>query len=173
MVVMGVVEHALAGNASQACPRLEGRAVAMLPHAGASLVEPAFQALRRLQDGGFRAPITAPARPDRRSSSIAQLLFNLHPGRPDGRGASNPLTWRPSAVTPGIAGLLTYALIYLASAQALRGEFLDAMASAEKGCAHRDPTSGRPALDRPADLPPRRCWPPSPVTRRRAWPLFP
>ena len=33
----------------------------------------------------------------------------------------------------GIAGLLTYALIYLASAQALRGEFLDAMASAEEG----------------------------------------
>ena len=33
----------------------------------------------------------------------------------------------------GIAGLLTYALIYLASAQLLRGEFLDATASAEEG----------------------------------------
>jgi DNA-binding CsgD family transcriptional regulator len=103
----------------------------MLPHAGASLVE-FLQAVRRLQDGDTRAPITPPARPDRRSSSVAQLLFDLIRG--------DLLDVRRDAAVmaaecrdTGIAGLLTYALIYLASAQALRGEFLDAMASAEEG----------------------------------------
>jgi DNA-binding CsgD family transcriptional regulator len=130
MMVMGAV-NMLWLNAGPACPQLEGRAVAMLPHAGASLVE-FLQAVRRLQDGDTRAPITAPARPDRRSSSVAQLLFDLIRG--------DLLDVRRDAAVmaaecrdTGIAGLLTYALIYLASAQALRGEFLDAMASAEEG----------------------------------------
>jgi hypothetical protein len=130
MMVMGAV-NMLWLNAGPACPQLEARAVAMLPHAGASLVE-FLQAVRRLQDGDTRAPITAPARPDRRSSSVAQLLFDLIRGdlldvRRD--AADMAAECRDT----GIAGLLTYALIYLASAQALRGEFLDAMASAEEG----------------------------------------
>jgi DNA-binding CsgD family transcriptional regulator len=129
-MVMGAV-NMLWLNAGPACPQLERRAVAMLPPAGASLVE-FLQAVRRLQDGDTRAPITAPARPDRRSSSVAQLLFDLIRGdlldvRRD--AADMAAECRDT----GIAGLLTYALIYLASAQALRGEFLDAMASAEEG----------------------------------------
>jgi DNA-binding CsgD family transcriptional regulator len=129
MMVMGAV-NMLWLNAGPACPPLERRAAAMLPPAAAGLVE-FLQAVRRLQDGDARAPITAPARPDRRSSSVAQLLFDLIRG--------DLLDLRRDAADlaaecrdTGIAGMLTYALIYLASAQLLRGEFLDATASAEE-----------------------------------------
>jgi DNA-binding CsgD family transcriptional regulator len=103
----------------------------MLPPAGASLVE-FLQAVRRLQDGDTQPPVTAPVGQDRRSSSVADLFFDLIRG-------DVPAVRRDAANTAaecrdtGIAGLLTYALIYLASAQLLLGEFLDAMASAEEG----------------------------------------
>ena len=77
-------------NAGPARLELERRAAAMLPPAGASLV--AFiQAVRRLQDGDTRAPITAPARPDRRSlaffAGLSQMSFDVIRGDVSGRPA--------------------------------------------------------------------------------------
>jgi DNA-binding CsgD family transcriptional regulator len=118
-------------NAGPARPDLEHRAAAMLPPAGARLVE-FLQAVRRLQDGDTRVPITAPARPDPLALPVAQLFFELIRGNVPAvrhRAASMAAECRDT----GMAALLAYALIYLASAQGLDGEFLDAIASAEEG----------------------------------------
>jgi DNA-binding CsgD family transcriptional regulator len=129
-MVLGAV-NMLWLNAGPARPDLERRAAAMLPPTGASLVE-FLQAVQRLQDGDIRASITAPARPDRRSSSVAQMFFDVIRG--------DLLAVRRDAADltadcrdTGFVGLLPYVLIHLASAQDLRGEFLDAIASAEEG----------------------------------------
>ncbi len=122
-------------NAGPPRPELERRAAAMLPPAGASLVK-FIQAVRRLQDGNAHAPITAPARPDRRSlpffAGLSQLGFDVV------RGDVLALRCRAADMVAecrdaGMVGLLAFTLVYLANAQLLQGEFLDAMASAEEG----------------------------------------
>lgn len=118
-------------NAGPACPQLERRAAAMLPPAEASLVD-FLQAVVRLEDGDTRAPIAVPARPARRPSWVTRLFFDFIRG-------DLLAVWRDAADMAaeyrdtGILGWLTYALMYLASAQLLCGEFLDATASAEEG----------------------------------------
>ena len=122
-------------NGGPARPDLERRAAAMLPPAEASLVE-FLHAVRRLQDGDTRAPVAVPARPDRRSLPLfarpARMFFDLIGG--------DVLAVRRRAVGTaaecrgaGVVSLLTDALVYLASAQCLVGEFLDAMATVEEG----------------------------------------
>jgi DNA-binding CsgD family transcriptional regulator len=118
-------------NGGPARPDLERRASAMLPPAGASLVE-FLQAVQRLQDGDTSAPITVPAGPDRRSLPVAQLFFDFIRGDVPAvrrRAASVAAECRDTETAAGLA----YALIYLATAQGLHGEFLDAIASAEEG----------------------------------------
>jgi DNA-binding CsgD family transcriptional regulator len=133
MVIQGV--NLLSLSAGPTDPELERRAAAMMPPAGAGIVE-FLQAVRRLQDGDTHALVTVPARPDRhplsRFDSISQLFFDgicgdvLALGR---RAADMAAECRDA----GAAGLLAYALAYLASAQWGYGEFLDAMANAEEG----------------------------------------
>jgi hypothetical protein len=108
-------------------PDLERRAAAMLPPAEAGLVE-FLQAVRRLQDGDTRAPVAVPARPDHRSSAFVNFIGgDLAAVR---RAAAGAAAWCRDA---GALGLLTSTLVYLASAQGLAGEFLDAMATVEEG----------------------------------------
>lgn len=122
-------------NAGPGRPDLERRAAAMLPPAGARLVE-SLQAVRRLQDGDTGGPVTIPATPDLAPLSffavISQLFFDITLGDVPAvrrRAADMAAECRDA----GVAGLLAYALVYLANAQLLRGEFLDAMASADEG----------------------------------------
>jgi DNA-binding CsgD family transcriptional regulator len=116
-------------------PELERRAAAMLPPAGARIVE-FLQAVRRVQDGGARAPITIPARlePDSLPSTtgIAQLAVDVIRGdvRAARRRAADVAAECRDA---GTVGMLVYALHYLANAQFMQGEILDATASAEEG----------------------------------------
>ena len=107
----------------------------MAPPVGAGLVE-FLQAVRRLQHGDIHAPVTVPAPPDHGSlpfvAGFSQLFFDFI------RGDVAAVGRRADAMTAecrdaGIAGLLAYALSYLADAQGLRGEFLDAIATAEEG----------------------------------------
>jgi DNA-binding CsgD family transcriptional regulator len=133
--VMTAAVHMLWLNAGPAHPELERRAAAITPPAGARLVE-FLQAVRRLQDGHTHTPITVPATPDPASlpffAGFSQLFFDFIRG-------DVPAVRRRAADTAaecraaGIAGLLAYALVYLAHAQLLHGEFLDAIASAEEG----------------------------------------
>jgi DNA-binding CsgD family transcriptional regulator len=127
--------HILWLAAGPAHPELERRAATMTPPVGARLV--AFlQAVRRLQDGDIYKPVTVPATPDHRSlpffAGFSQLFFDFVRGDVSavGRRAADMAA---ECRDTGIAGLLAYALVYLASAQGLRGEFLDAMATAEEG----------------------------------------
>jgi DNA-binding CsgD family transcriptional regulator len=133
MVIQAVVM--LWVNAGPARPELERRASAMLPPAGASMVE-FIQAVRRLQDGDSHAPITAPARPDRRSrpffAGLSQLSSDVV------RGDVQDLRCHAADMVAecrdaGMVGQLASTLFFLAEAQLLRGEFLDATASAEEG----------------------------------------
>ena len=125
-------------NAGPAPPReLEYRAAAILPPAAATLV--AFlQAVRQLQDSGPHGPISLPARTDldslpvTRFSRFSRMFFDLI------QGDAQAVHRRAAAMTAefrdtGSVGLLAYALTYLADAQGLCGEFLDATASAEEG----------------------------------------
>lgn len=133
-VVAGAV-HALWLNAGPAHPELERRAAAMTPPVGTRLVE-FLQAVRRLQDGDIHTPVTVPATLDHRSlpffAGLPQLFFDFVRGDVPavGRRAADMAAECRDA---GIAGVLAYALSYLADAQGLRGEFLDAMATAEEG----------------------------------------
>ena len=134
-VVLAEAVHVLWLNPGPADPDLEQRAAAMMPPVGARLVQ-FLQAVRRLQDGDVRAPVTVPATPDHRPVAVfggfSQLFFNFVRG-------DVPAVWRHAADTvaecrdAGMAGLLAYALLYLAHARFLRGEFLDAMATVEEG----------------------------------------
>jgi DNA-binding CsgD family transcriptional regulator len=116
---------------------LERRAAAMLPPAGARLLE-FLQAVRRLQDGDTETPVTVPAGLDHRSlpafarSSTHLLMFDVLTGDLPAlraRAADRAAEARETGMAAGLA----YALGYLARAQDLSGEFLDAMASAEEG----------------------------------------
>lgn len=122
-------------NTGEARPELERQAAAMLPPAGANLVE-FLQGVRRLQDGDTREPITVPARPDRRPlpffTGLSLLFFDLIRGDVLAI-ASRAGDMAAECRDAGIAGLLPYALDFLANGQLMRGEFLDAMASAEEG----------------------------------------
>jgi DNA-binding CsgD family transcriptional regulator len=127
--------HMLWLNAGTAHLELERRAAAMMPPAGARLVE-FLQAVRRLQDGDTHAPITVPATPGTGSlpflAEFSQFFFDMIRGdvsAVQSRAADMAAKCRDG----GMAGLLVYALSNLAIAQALRGEFLDATASAEEG----------------------------------------
>jgi DNA-binding CsgD family transcriptional regulator len=129
-MVLGAV-NMLSLNAGPGRPDLERRAATMLPPAEAKLVE-FLQAVRRLQDGDIGAPVTAPAKLDCRSLPVAQLFFDFIRGDVSAvrcRAADMAAEYRNTGTAAG----LTYALIYLASAQLLSGEFLDAIASAEEG----------------------------------------
>ena len=127
--------HILWLAAGPAHPELERRAAAMTPPVGARLVE-FLQAVRRLQDGDTDAPVTVPATPDPGSlpflAGFSQLFFDFVRGDVPavGRRAADVAA---ECRDTGIAGLLAYALSYLADAQGLRGEFLDAIATAEEG----------------------------------------
>src|SRR5262249_58686884 len=122
-------------DASPAHPELERRAAAVTPPGGARLVE-FLQAVRRLQDGDIHTPVTVPATPDHRPlpffAGFTQLFFDFVRGDVPavGRRAADMAA---ECRDTGIAGLLAYALSYLAEAQGLRGEFLDGMATAEEG----------------------------------------
>jgi DNA-binding CsgD family transcriptional regulator/transcriptional regulator with XRE-family HTH domain len=108
-------------------PDLERRAAAMLPPAEAGLVE-FLQGVRRLQDGDTRAPVAVPARPGCRSNPFFDFIGgDLLAIR---RAAAGGAAWCRDA---GAVGLLTVTLVYLATAQGLAGEFLDAMATVEEG----------------------------------------
>jgi DNA-binding CsgD family transcriptional regulator len=133
MMVVGAV-NMLWLNAGPACPDLERRAAATMPPAGAGLVE-FLQAVRRVQDGDTHAPITAQPRPGRHFAAVggvAQLFFDFIRGDllAAGPRASDLAAGCRDA---GVIGLLAHALIHLATAQLLHGEFLDAVASAEEG----------------------------------------
>jgi DNA-binding CsgD family transcriptional regulator len=134
-VLAGAV-HMLWLAAGPAHPELERRAAAMTPPVGARLVE-FLQAVRRLQDGDTGVPVTVPATPDPGplpflAARFSQLFFDFVRGDAPavGRRASDMAAECRDA---GIAGLLAYALVYLATAQLLHGEFLDAIATAEEG----------------------------------------
>lgn len=133
-VVLAEAVHILWLAAGPAHPELERRAAAMTP-VGARLVE-FLQAVRRLQDGDTDAPVTVPATPDPGSlpllARFSQLFFDFVRGDVPtvGRRAADMAAECRDA---GIAGLLAYALVYLATAQLLHGEFLDAIATAEEG----------------------------------------
>ncbi len=133
-VLAGAV-HMLWLAAGPAHPELERRAAAMTPPVGARLVE-FLQAVRRLQDGDTDVPVTVPATPDPGSlpflAGFSQLFFDFVRGDVSavGRRAADMAAECRDA---GIAGLLAYALVYLATAQGLHGEFLDAIATAEEG----------------------------------------
>jgi DNA-binding CsgD family transcriptional regulator len=134
-VMMTEAAHMLWLDAGLPRPDLERRAAAMMPPAGAGALK-FLEAVRRLQDGDTGTPVTVPARPDRGSLPYfawsSQLFFDIILGDVPAlrrRAVSLAAEFRDA----GMAGLLAYALAYLASAQALRGEFLDAMASAEEG----------------------------------------
>jgi DNA-binding CsgD family transcriptional regulator len=127
--------HLLWMNPGPERPELERRTAAMLPPAGARLVE-FLQAVRRLQDGDTGVPVTVPARPDPGSlpflAGFSQSFFDMIRGdvlAVQNRAAGMAAKCREG----GMAGLLAYALSNLAAAQALRGEYLDAMANAEEG----------------------------------------
>ncbi|HEX5290260.1 MAG TPA: AAA family ATPase, partial [Streptosporangiaceae bacterium] len=127
--------HMLWLDANPAHPELERRAAAMTPPVGARLVE-LLQAVRRLQDGDTDMPVTVPVTPDPGSlpffAGFSQLFFDFVRGDVSavGRRAAGMAAGCREA---GIAGLLAYALVYLAGAQLLHGEFLDAIATAEEG----------------------------------------
>jgi DNA-binding CsgD family transcriptional regulator len=133
--VLAEAVHILWLAAGPAHPELERRAAAMTPPVGARLVE-FLQAVRRLQDGDTDAPVTVPATPDPGSlpffAGFSQLFFDFVRGDVPavGRRAADMAAECRDA---GIAGLLAYALVYLATAQLLHGEFLDAIATAEEG----------------------------------------
>ena len=133
-VVLAEAVHILWLAAGPAHPELERRAAAMTP-VGARLVE-FLQAVRRLQDGDTDVPVTVPATPDPGSRPLlarfSQLFFDFVRGDVPavGRRAADMAAECRDA---GIAGLLAYALVYLATAQLLHGEFLDATATAEEG----------------------------------------
>jgi DNA-binding CsgD family transcriptional regulator len=133
-VLAGAV-HMLWLAAGPAHPELERRAAAMTPPVGARLVE-FLQAVRRLQDGDTDVPVTVPATPEPGSlpflAGFSQLFFDFVRGDVPavGRRAADMAAECRDA---GIAGLLAYALVYLAAAQLLHGEFLDAIATAEEG----------------------------------------
>jgi DNA-binding CsgD family transcriptional regulator len=133
MVILAV--NMLWLNAGPARPDLEHRAAAMLPPAGASLVE-FLQAIRRLQDGDTDAPVPVPAEPD---PGLAPSFAGLFPLFFDiARGDVPALRRHAADMTAecrdaGMAGLLAYALDFLATAQLMHGEFLDATAAAEEG----------------------------------------
>ena len=133
-VVLAEAVHILWLAAGPAHPELERRAAAMTP-VGARLVE-FLQAVRRLQDGDTDVPVTVPATPDSGSlpllARFSQLFFDFVRGDVPavGRRAADMAAECRDA---GIAGLLAYALVYLATAQLLHGEFLDATATAEEG----------------------------------------
>ena len=133
-VVLAEAVHILWLAAGPAHPELERRAAAMTP-VGARLVE-FLQAVRRLQDGDTDVPVTVPATPDPGSRPLlarfSQLFFDFVRGDVPavGRRAADMAAECRDA---GIAGLLAYALVYLATAQLLHGEFLDAIAAAEEG----------------------------------------
>ena len=133
--VLAEAVHILWLAAGPAHPELERRAAAMTPPVGARLVE-FLQAVRRLQDGDTDAPVTVPAMPDPGSlpffAGFSQLFFDFVRGDVPavGRRAADMAA---ECRDTGIAGLLAYALFYLADAQGLRGEFLDAIATAEEG----------------------------------------
>jgi DNA-binding CsgD family transcriptional regulator len=133
--VMTAAVHMLWLNAGPAHPELERRAAAMTPPVGAGLVE-FMQAVRRLQNGDTHAPITVPATVAPGSlpffAGFSQLFFDFI------RGDVPAVRRRAAGIAAecrdaGIVGLLAYALVYLAHAQLLHGEFLDATASAEEG----------------------------------------
>jgi DNA-binding CsgD family transcriptional regulator len=122
-------------NAGPGRPDLERRAAAMLPPAGARLVE-SLQAVRRMQDGDIGAPVTFPATPDLAPlpsfAVLSQLFFDITLGDVPAvrhRAVGMAAECRDA----GLVGLLAYALCYLAGAQFHLGEFLDAMASADEG----------------------------------------
>ncbi len=133
-VLAGAV-HILWLAAGPAHPELERRAEAMTPPVGARLVE-FLQAVRRLQDGDTDVPVTVPATPDPGSppffAGFSQLFFDFVRGDVPavGRRAADMAA---ECRDTGIAGLLAYALVYLATSQLLHGEFLDAIATAEEG----------------------------------------
>ena len=133
-VLAGAV-HLLWLAAGPAHPELERRAAAMTP-VGARLVE-FLQAVRRLQDGDTDGPVTVPATPGPgplpfSAARFSQLFFDFVRGDVPavGRRAADMAAECRDA---GMVGLLAYALVYLAAAQLLHGEFLDAIATAEEG----------------------------------------
>src|SRR5215472_3196604 len=133
--VVAEAVHVLWLNAGPAHPELERQAAAMTPPVGARLVE-FLQVVRRLQDGDIHTPVTFPATLDHRSlpffAGFSQLFFDFVRGDVPavGRRAAGMAA---ECRDTGIAGLLAYALVYLADTQGLRGEFLDAIATAEEG----------------------------------------
>jgi len=133
--VVAEAVHVLWLNAGPAHPELERRAAAMTPPVGARLVE-FLQAVRRLHDGDIHTPVTFPVTLDHRPlpffAGFTQLFFDFVRGDVPavGRRAADMAA---ECRDTGIAGLLAYALSYLADAQGLRGEFLDAIATAEEG----------------------------------------
>src|SRR5262249_41448502 len=88
----------------------------------------------------IHTPVTVPATPDHRSlpffAGFSQLFFDFVRGDVSavGRRAADMAA---ECRDTGIAGLLAYALVYLADAHGLRGEFLDAIATAEAGGGRR------------------------------------
>ncbi|HEX8008015.1 MAG TPA: AAA family ATPase, partial [Trebonia sp.] len=134
-VVTQAVIYLFASAAGPAHPELERRTAAMLPPTGAGLLAFA-QAVRRLQDGDIEAPVTVPARPEPSSlplwDRLSHLYFDLIEGDVPALH-SHAASLAAECRDAGMAGMLPYALVHLAGAQLLRGEFLDAIATAEEG----------------------------------------
>jgi DNA-binding CsgD family transcriptional regulator len=134
-VAIQAVLYSFLSAVGPASAERERRAAAMLLPTGARLLDFA-QAVRRLQDGDTRAPVTVPARADLGSlpvfARLPHLYFDLIQGDvPATRSHAASLV--AECRDAGMVGVLAYTLSYLATAQDLLGEFLDAAASAEEG----------------------------------------
>ncbi|HUA28816.1 MAG TPA: LuxR family transcriptional regulator [Streptosporangiaceae bacterium] len=134
-MVMHAVLYLLRIGTGPANADLERRASALLPPAEARLLQ-FLAAIRRLQDGDIGTPITVPPRPSLRSlpvfAQFCLLPFDMLQGDVSA-ARSHAASLVGECRDAGMASSLGYALGHLAFAQALRGEFLDAMASADEG----------------------------------------
>jgi DNA-binding CsgD family transcriptional regulator len=121
--------------ASPAHADLERRAGAMLPSAESRFLE-FLQAVRRLQDGDPEALATVSAWPASHPVPVSirssSLSFDLVQGDLSA-ARSRAAGFADECRVNGTASLLAHALGYLARAQGLHGEYLDATASAEEG----------------------------------------
>src|SRR5258708_25093008 len=107
----------------------------MTPPVGARLVE-SLQAVRRLQDGDTDVPVTVPATPDPGSppffAGFSQLFFDFVRGDVPAVGRRAP-DMAAECRDTRIAGLLAYAVVYLATSHLLHGQLLDAIETAAEG----------------------------------------
>jgi DNA-binding CsgD family transcriptional regulator len=133
-MVMQAFLHLWRSGAGRSHAGLQRRAVAMLLPAGARLVQ-FLQEIRRLQDGETGVRLIPPAKPDPSSLPVLARLpllpYDILQGdlsAMHGHVADLAAEFRDA----GMVSQLVYMMGHLTFAQILRGEFLDATASAEE-----------------------------------------